>query len=125
MTWNYRAMTEPVFVFGSNEAGRHGKGAALHARTNHGAIYGQGWGLQGNSFAIPTKDAHLRPLPLDIIAIYVGKFLVFAAAHPQYEFIITPIGCGLAGYSYAQIGPMFKDFPRNCMIPGEFAEYAI
>ena len=56
--------TIPIFVFGSNLAGRHGKGAALYAKKHHGAIYGQGYGLQGRSFAIPTKDYNLKTLPL-------------------------------------------------------------
>lgn len=112
----------PVFVFGSNEAGRHGKGAAKFAREWRGAVYGQGWGLQGNSFAIPTKDAHLRTLPLEVIKTYVDKFLVFCAAHPDKTFQITPIGCGLAGYKPEQIAPMFKDVPTNCMLPLEFVD---
>lgn len=110
----------PVFVFGSNEAGRHGKGAAKFAREQHGAIYGQGWGLQGNSFAIPTKDAHIRTLPLEVIRTYVDKFLVFAAGHPDLQFQVTPIGCGLAGYKPEQIAPMFKNPPPNCILPSEF-----
>jgi len=57
-------MTNKIFVFGSNLAGRHGKGAALHARKHYGAIYGQGWGRQGNSYAIPTKDSKLKTVPL-------------------------------------------------------------
>lgn len=71
-------MSEPIFVFGSNLAGRHGKGAALFARRNHGAIYGQGVGRQGNSYAIPTKDAKLRTLPLVTIHEHVGDFIVYA-----------------------------------------------
>jgi len=113
-------MHREAFVFGSNEAGRHGKGAALHARLNHGAIYGQGEGLQGNSYAIPTKDAHLCTLPLDVIRIYVGRFNKFAADHAELTFRLTPIGCGLAGYSPKDIAPMFADSPGNVIIPDEF-----
>lgn len=115
-------MTEahPVFVFGSNLAGRHGKGAALWAREHRGAVYGQGIGMQGNSYAIPTKDGRLRTLPLDQIAGYVADFLSFAAAHPGLQFQITPVGCGLAGYRHEQIAPMFQGAPSNCQLPAEF-----
>lgn len=116
-------MTTPIFVFGSNEAGRHGKGAALAARQQHGAIYGQGEGLQGQSYAIPTKDAHLRTLPLPVILIYVRRFLEFARQHPQLQFQVTAIGCGLAGYTPTVIAPMFLNHPPNCTMPPEFLPY--
>lgn len=112
-----------IFVFGSNEAGRHGKGAAKYAVQHHGAIYGKGWGLQGNSFAIPTKDAYIRTLPVETIARYVDKFKAFAAQHPDLTFQLTPIGCGLAGYTYEDIGPLFKGSPSNVVIPKEFEPY--
>lgn len=106
-----------IFVFGSNLAGRHGKGAALEAREKHGAIYGQGWGIQGCSYGIPTKDEHLRTLPLPIIAEYVMHFINFAKSMPDWQFNVTRIGCGLAGYTATQIAPMFKDAPDNCVLP--------
>ncbi len=112
-----------IFVFGSNLAGRHGAGAARFAVQHHGAIYGQGWGLQGNSFGIPTKDANIQTLPLPYIQTYVEKFKDYAREHPELTFQLTPIGCGLAGYQYSDIGPMFKDSPENVMIPEEFKEY--
>lgn len=88
----------PIFVFGSNLAGRHGKGAALCARNEHGAQYGVGFGRTGNAYAIPTKDRQLRVLPLSVIAAYVADFLDYAQAHPDLAFQVTKIGCGLAGY---------------------------
>src|SRR5664280_3598602 len=88
--------TDAVFVFGSNLAGCHGKGAALYARQHRGAIYGQGEGLQGRSYAIPTKVAAIRTLPLDAIASHVARFVEFARANPQLRFEVTAIGCGLA-----------------------------
>lgn len=106
-----------IFVFGSNEAGRHGKGAALWARQYAGAIYGQGEGRQGNSYAIPTKDKTLNSLTLDRIQFYVTRFLAYARAHPELEFQITPIGCGLAGYDPAEIAPLFQAAPPNCTLP--------
>ena len=111
----------PVFVFGSNLAGRHGKGAALWARRHRGAIYGQGVGRQGDSYAIPTKDRHLRVLPLDLIHAYVAQFLDYARQRPSVTFELTPIGCGLAGYRPEQIAPMFADAPSNVQLPDAFA----
>lgn len=113
-------MGETVFVFGSNLAGRHGKGAALHAVKQHGAIYGQGVGLQGNSYAIPTKDRHIETLPLADIRFYVDEFLGFAYSRPDLTFHVTPIGCGLAGYKPEQIAPMFRQFTDNVVLPSEF-----
>lgn len=106
-----------IFVFGSNLAGRHGKGAALTARIHHGAIYGQENGRQGNSYAIPTKDVYLRSLPLDTIKFYVDVFLEYARNNPEESFFVTRIGCGLAGYSDEDISPLFKDAPPNCELP--------
>ena len=97
-----------VFVFGSNLAGRHGKGAALTALKHHGAIEGQGIGLQGNSYAIPTKNANLGILPLDIIAYHIDVFCDFVKRNDQYLYFITPVGTGLAGYSVSQIRPLFR-----------------
>lgn len=111
-----------IFVFGSNLAGRHGKGAALYARQHHGAIYGQGVGLQGNSYAIPTKDARLKSLPLEEIRRYVEDFKAFAHSHLEMTFQVTAIGCGLAGYRPGQIAPMFGASPANCILPPEFVE---
>ncbi|XUM19810.1 A1S_2505 family phage non-structural protein [Bradyrhizobium oligotrophicum S58] len=82
-------MGSRIFVFGSNLAGRHGKGAALHARQHYGAVYGQGEGIQGDSFAIPTKDAQLRTLPLDTIAEHVAKFIDYASEHSGLTFEVT------------------------------------
>ena len=106
-----------IFVFGSNLAGRHGRGAALEASLRHGAITGQGEGRQGDSYAIPTKDARLKTLPLPVIKQSVDRFLVYAAAHPELVFRVTRIGCGLAGYTDPQIAPMFKNAPLNCQLP--------
>ena len=85
-----------VFVFGSNEAGRHGLGAAKLAREKFGAVYGVGVGFRGNSYAIPTKDSELRILPLWKVQLYVHDFLDFVVKHPELRFNVTAIGCGLA-----------------------------
>jgi hypothetical protein len=112
-----------IFVFGSNISGRHGKGAAKYAVEHHGAIYGQGYGLQGNSFAIPTRyfnGVGIATLPLDQIEEYVNSFLAYARSVPDTEFQITALGTGLAGYKHEEIAPMFKDAPSNCTLPKEW-----
>ena len=106
-----------IFVFGSNLAGRHGKGAALYAMKHCRAVYGQGIGIQGDSYAIPTKDEHINTLPLDRITIYVNEFKEFARQHPEMIFSVTKIGCGLAGYTEDNISPLFKDSSVNCILP--------
>lgn len=118
-------MKEPVFVFGSNLAGRHGKGAALWAHQHRGAVYGQGSGVQGNSYAIPTKGWKMETLPLGTIYNYVHEFLVFAHKYHNLQFQLTPIGCGLAGYRREQIEPMFKGAPPNVLWPPEWTAKAI
>ena len=100
--------TRRIFVFGSNAAGRHGKGSALEAVRKHGAIYGVGSGPQGNSYAIPTKDDRLKVLPLSSINYYVERFLLHAAVTPECHFDVVEIGCGLAGYAPEEIAPMFR-----------------
>lgn len=106
-----------IFVFGSNLSGIHGKGAALCAMRSHGAKLGVGIGRTGNSYAIPTKDERITTLPLSRIAKYVTEFLDYARAHPELEFEVTKIGCGLAGYCEHDIKPMFVGAPINCNLP--------
>ncbi|WP_212611888.1 A1S_2505 family phage non-structural protein [Sphingomonas baiyangensis] len=107
-------------MFGSNLAGRHGKGAALWARQHRGAIYGQGHGIQNDSYAIPTKDHRLQTLPLWMIAGFIDEFLCFARKYWMRQFQLTPVGCGLAGYSREQIEPMFAGAPPNVIWPPEW-----
>jgi hypothetical protein len=116
-------MIEPnaIFVFGSNLAGKHGAGAAWQAFRHYGAIRGQGEGLQGRSYAIPTKDEQLVKIPLPGIAIHVRRFLGFARIHTDLEFWCTPIGCGLANYKPKDIAPMFRGAPPNVHLPDSFA----
>lgn len=111
-----------IFVFGSNLAGRHGKGAALYALKHHGAIYGQGHGIQGNSYAIPTKGYKLEILDLWEIEKYCETFCFYAKNAPWFQFDLTPIGCGLAGYKREQIRPFFKDVSSNVHFTKEWDE---
>lgn len=111
---------KPIFVFGSNEAGIHGAGAALHARKQRGAKLGVGFGPTGECYAIPTKDRELCVLPLTEIQVYVEKFLDYAYENTEVEFEVTRIGCGLAGYKNEDIAPMFVSAPVNCILPSEW-----
>lgn len=113
----------PIFVFGSNLAGRHGAGAAKTALNDYGAVYGNPIGLQGHSYGIPTKDENLETLPLNRIEKYVKVFVRFAELNPELSFLVTRIGCGLAGYSDEDIAPMFKDAPLNCILPPGWRGY--
>lgn len=109
-----------VFVFGSNDAGRHGAGAALLAAKRFGAIYGQGRGMMGQSYGIATKDRHIKTLPLQKIDFQVVIFLCYAQSRPDLEFLVTQIGCGLAGYTPREIAPIFRNPPINVALPLSF-----
>ena len=93
-----------IFVFGSNLAGAHGGGAARIAAVRFGAIMGQGVGLQGQSYAIPTMQGGV-----ETIRPYVDEFIAFAKEHPELTFLVTRIGCGIAGFSDNDISPLFKE----------------
>jgi hypothetical protein len=108
---------DKIFVFGSNLAGRHGKGAALDAKNLYGAKYGVGEGRTGMAYAIPTKDEKLRVRSLSEIECSVKRFIEYAKLHPELNFFVTKIGCGLAGYKEQEILPMFKGSPANCELP--------
>lgn len=103
-----------IFVFGSNEAGIHGAGAAARAYKSEGAVWGIGFGHLGNSFAIPTKDRQIETLQLETVREYAVRFLDYAENHTYLKFQVTRIGCGLAGFTDAEIAPLFADAPSNC-----------
>jgi len=108
---------DAIFVFGSNLAGRHGKGAAKDALNKYGAIYGIGEGPVGQSYALPTKDARLQSRTLPDIQVSVNKFTLYANQCSDLHFYVTRVGCGLAGFTDNQIAPMFKGAPPNCQLP--------
>lgn len=108
-----------IFVFGSNLAGHHSGGAARLAYNSFGAVWGQGVGLQGQSYAIPTMQGGM-----ETIKPYVDEFIRFAEQHPEYKFLVTRIGCGIAGFRDEEIAPLFKntiDF-KNVILPQRFVE---
>ena len=96
--------TNEIFVFGSNLAGAHGGGAAYTAYRKFGAIWGQGVGLQGQSYAIPTMQGGV-----DTIRPYVDEFIAFAKVHPELTFLVTRVGCGIAGFTNEEIAPLFSE----------------
>ena len=103
-----------VFVFGSNRQGRHGKGAALVARTKFGAIYGQSKGLQGQSYAIVTKELRkdYDPVTLDEIKQGIDNFIIFAKENTHLIFYVVELGCNLAYFTVEEIAPLFKPAMR-------------
>lgn len=113
-------MRKQIFVFGSNLAGIHGAGSAKHAFYSHGAVWGCGIGLQGNSYAIPTKDEFINTMDLGRIKVHVENFIAYCSDYPNYDFNVVAIRCGLAGFKPDQMAPMFKDAPPNCHLPKEF-----
>ena len=108
-----------IFVFGSNLAGMHGGGAARIARLHFGAVMGKGVGLQGQSYAIPTMQGGV-----ETIRPYVEEFIIFAHQHPELHFLVTPIGCGIAGFEAEDIAPLFKSAKemKNISLPESFWE---
>ena len=112
-----------IFVFGSNLAGMHGGGAARTA-LRWGAIMGQGVGLQGRTYAIPTMFRSV-----DEIKPYVSDFLDFAKRHPEFRFLVTKIGCGIAGFSVKEIArlfnPVITDNITNIFLPEDFVTFIL
>ncbi len=92
-----------IFVFGSNLAGMHGGGAAKIAYASFGAVWGEGVGLYGKTYAIPTMHGGL-----DVIKPYVDDFIEFARTHPEMKFLVTRVGCGIAGFRDEEMAPLFK-----------------
>lgn len=103
-----------IFVFGSNGFGAHNGGAAAMAVAKFGAIYGQAEGLQGQSYAINTMDG------FGVMAEQVERFIKFAKEHLELKFLVTEIGCGIAGYTPEEAAPLFKDVPENVILPETF-----
>lgn len=108
---------DEIFVFGSNLAGMHGGGAARMACRCFGAVWGQGVGLQGQSYAIPTMQGGV-----ETIRPYVDEFIDFARRHPHLKFLVTEIGCGIAGFTPEEIAPLFAAAVsvENIWLPARF-----
>ena len=109
-----------IFVFGSNLSGKHGGGAAWYAYQNFGAVWGEGVGLHGQTYAIPTMQGGV-----ETIKPYVDEFIKFAKQHKELTFLVTRIGCGIAGFTDGQIAPLFKKAleVENILLPGSFMKF--
>lgn len=114
--------TNEIFVFGSNLDGAHGGGAARLAYNRFGAVWGQGVGLQGQCYAIPTMHGGV-----DVIKPYVDEFISFARQHPEYLFLVTKIGCGIAGFRDEDIAPLFASAidVENVILPESFVNIIV
>lgn len=117
--WIKQLKENEIFVFGSNLGGMHGGGAARAAMDHYGAVWGQGVGLQGQSYAIPTMHGGV-----DVIKPYVDEFVTFARQHPELRFLVTRIGCGIAGFAVEEIAPLFADAidDENIILPEDFVK---
>ncbi len=109
-----------VFVFGSNLAGRHGAGAALQAAKQFGARYGVGEGLTGQCYAFPTLDANLNQLPMPRLIEARDLLYQTAELRPQLEFLLTKVGCGLAGFDEGTMRALFNNPPNNLILPEDW-----
>lgn len=131
--WFHQDRTTPsgdegwIWVFGSNTAGRHGKGAAEVAKLQFGAQYGVGVGRTGDAYAIPTKfeagNRSLQVLSMDVVRGHIRDFLDYARAHPNLKFFVTRIGCELAKHGDGDVAPLFADPPANCSFANEWREF--
>lgn len=116
---------DEVFVFGSNTEGMHAGGAARMAM-NWGAVYGKAFGLQGKTFAIPTVDyTRSGKMSVDEIKKYVDEFLDFTIKNKDKKFLVTEIGCGIAGFKVSEIAPLFRKALEysNVYLPERFINY--
>ena len=107
---------DEIFVFGSNTDGHHGAGAAAAAVEYFGAVWGEGHGHHGQSYAIDTMSG------LEVLTEEVNTFIEFAEAAPNLIFLLTPIGTGIAGFTIEEVAPLFADAPANVVLPVSFAE---
>lgn len=120
--WIETLSEDEVFVFGSNLEGMHGGGAARMAYERFGAVWGQGVGRQGQCYAIPTMHGGL-----DVIKPYVDDFVEYARCHPENRFLLTRVGCGIAGFADGEMAPLFAavlDLP-NVYVPREWLAFLV
>jgi len=116
-------MADEIFVFGSNLAGVHGAGAARFALEQLGAVWGVSEGMTGKAYAIPTKDEFIQTLPLDRIENFVKRFIEHAKANSSTKFLMTRVGCVLAGWSDSDIAVMFRGAPTNIDFPEQWKQF--
>lgn len=113
--WVTTLARNEIFVFGSNAGGRHGGGAARIAHDRFGAVWGQGHGLHGRSYAIDTMTDAAT------MAAEIGTFLRFADAHPELRFLVTELGCGIGSYEPSEVAPLLAAAGENVALPLSFS----
>lgn len=113
-----------VFVFGSNTKGYHGGGAAYFAHKNFGAEWGIAEGVSGKTYAIPTCDTRIKKIDIEELSLSIDRFVGYACGNPEYIFLVTPIGCGIAGFTPDEIAPLFllAKHVENIHLPESFWE---
>ena len=116
---------DTVFVFGSNKAGRHGKGAALHAKKAWGAEQGVGEGPTGRAYALPTKDEKLKTMSISDVGKSIANFIAHARVNEDKLFLLTPVGCGLAGHDAREIGALVgaEQPPANVLLTTSWLDH--
>jgi hypothetical protein len=124
LNWWRRRRNPPIFVFGSNQHGWHAGGAAAHAVEEYGAEWNVGEGRTGNAYALPTLDHNWRQRHLWQIRDSVDLFIDYANAHQELTFLVTKVGCGIAGFDEADIAPMFDKAPKNCVLPDGWRDWS-
>lgn len=116
-------MAKRIYVFGTNTLGFHNRGISLIAYSKYGAQWGKCFGHYGDSFAIPVVDRDIQPLPLETIENFIKGFIAYAETHPKRNFLVTRIGCGIAGYTNKDIAPLFASSPLNCIFDEEWKSW--
>lgn len=113
-----------IFVFGSNLNGYHAGGAARMAASNFGAKFGQGEGLQGQSYALPTLSKDMKRLPIEQLESSLDRLIECANKNSDLTFFMTKVGCGIAGFKVGQIAQLFfdREIPENIVLPREFVK---
>jgi hypothetical protein len=117
-----RLKPNEIFVFGSNLRGRHAGGAARLAAQRFGAREGVGEGLTGQSYAFPTLTANFEKVSLKALEASRDRLFATARAHPEKTFLLTKVGCGIAGFSEDEIRPLFRNAPENVVLPEDWAD---
>jgi hypothetical protein len=112
-----------IFLAGTNLDGRHGAGSARYAYLYHGLKMGVAEGLCGNTYALPTVGSKLARMMLPEVEGAVERFIQFAAQHPELQFQVTRVGCGLAGFTDAEIAPLFAASTPNCLFDEAWSEW--
>lgn len=108
-----------IFVFGSNLQGRHGKGAALHAKLHYGAKNGVAEGLTGSAYALPTKNTPYKNMSFEELSVHAEKFVIFSKQRQDLTFLLTKIGCGLAGFNEKEVSKLFNSCLDNVLLVDE------